>query len=140
MSQQLTVPFYITPYHPKFDFFNDAYWTAPELADLNTSCYCAAVAYPSALTNYFIEEYIDLVQEYPNIFTAPPNVQFCFRFIPHCIDYYLQGHANALRRYLLIHRIGTLNPRVLIDNYEEHLRNAPVPNWPWPNTPHPPKN
>ena len=139
MSQQPTIPF-INPYCPEFDFFNDAYWTNPELAELNASCYHAAVAYPSALTTYFIEEYIDLIHEYPNIFTTPPNVQFRFRFILHHIDYYIRAHANALRCYVLTHRIGTLDPRVLTDDYEEHLRNAPVPNWPWPNTPHPPEN
>ena len=139
MSSQLNVPFVVMPYHPKFDFFNDVYWTAPELANLNTACYHATVAYPSNLMLYFIEQYVDLVREHPNIISTPPNVQFHLHFILHCIDYYvcLQAHANALRRFVLVHCIGCLDPRILTDNYKEHLCNAPVPDWPWPVFPHP---
>ena len=113
------------------------YWNFLELRELNAACYRTAVQFPSLLTRFYITEYLNLVVEIPDIRTAPPNVIARLRFRLNRIEFFTRYHANALRRYILLTRVGIIDSAVLAREYQLFLEQDPAPIWPWPRTPRP---
>jgi hypothetical protein len=124
---------YNSAYNPR----HSDYWSFPELRELNLACYYTAVQHPSLLTRYWVSLYLELLIDTPTDGTASEQTLARLRFRLNRIEYYTRQHANALRRYVLLTRVGFLDPETLANEYQHFLAHDPAPIWPWPQTPRP---
>ena len=137
MSRPPPIAAYTQEYDSSRNPRHSNYWDHPELRLLNDACYSTAVQFPSLLTQYWITLYLELLIDTPTDDTASLDNLNRLRFRLGRVVYYTRLHANALRRYVLLTRIGILDPAQLANEYQIFLEQDPAPIWPWPQTPRP---
>jgi hypothetical protein len=116
-----------------FQFFESAstspsypdYWHYPDLFELHNLCFIAATSYPTLVTEYNLDLYIEAR-------SLPPSPQRTARLnhLAHVINNCIRLHANYLRGHLIRAAVGHTNPEALAQSYQHYRDTFPVPPWP----------
>jgi len=108
------------------------YWDEQNLTYLNNRCYLAAIAFPSTLTRYSVDRYIQIV----NLPIADPGSDLAEYRIVHLaylllrIQNNVRLHANQLRKHFLRDFTHDIVLRDLAHSYRLYLESIPTPPWP----------